>query len=69
MSLAKVVQWLLTFYNLSKRYTDQVNAASQGASLYVANGALNVKTGQAADKTLDGSVDSGTLSINITPNE
>ena len=63
------MQWLLTFYNLSKRYTDQVNAASQGAALYVANGALNVKTGQAADQTLDGNVSNGTLNISITPNE
>ena len=63
------MQWLLTFYNLSKRYTDQVNSASQGAALYVANGALNVKTGKAADQMLDGNVENGTLSINITQNE
>lgn len=64
-----ILQWIIALYNLSKRYTDQVNAASQGASLYVANGALNVRTGQAADQTLEGNVENGTLSISITPNE
>ncbi len=68
MTFSKVMQLVLMFYGLARKYADSVTggSASRGCLIYEKNSTLFIKTGESADKTLDGGLSDGTLSLSLT---
>lgn len=68
MTMSKVMQLILMFYNLATRYADGIadGSAGKGCLIYLKNETLVIRTGTSADKTVDGSLEGGTLTLTLT---
>ncbi len=69
MSFSRVLQLILMFYNLAVKKASAIaegSAAGNGARIYTQNGTLIIRTGYSADKTIDGNLDTGTMTITIS---
>ena len=68
MTFNKVMQLVLMFYNLANRYADGIadGSAGKGCLIYTRDGTLCIRTGTSQDKTLDGSLEYETLTLNLT---
>lgn len=65
--LNKILQMVLLFYNLSRKYTDAAaGGATNGAYLSVKDQTLIIRTGFAAEKTLDADITNESLNISLT---
>lgn len=69
MTFNRVMQLVLMFYNLANRYADGIadGSAGRGCLLYIKDNTFYIRTGESSDKTLDGDMEDGTLSLSLTP--